>query len=199
VLARVRTHIELKRSQEELRLSYKKLQTAYEELALAARTDSLTKLFNRRHIIEKMEAEKKKIQNGGKAFSLILSDIDDFKKFNDNYGHDCGDFVLVLAADVMRSNVRKQDVISRWGGEEFLLLLPETEMSAAKSVAERILKGFSDNFYEYNHYRLKISMTFGISTYSPSDSIDSCIKMADESLYEGKKSGKNCIVLSAPV
>ncbi|OQX19134.1 MAG: hypothetical protein BWK80_37270 [Desulfobacteraceae bacterium IS3] len=196
VMVRVRTHIELKRSQEELRLSYKKLQAAYNELTLAARTDSLTKLFNRLHIIEKMEAERKKIQNSGKVFSLILSDIDDFKTFNDRYGHDCGDFVLLSVADVMRSKVREEDVVSRWGGEEFLLLLPETDIKGAKLVAEKILQEFSDNVYEYNHYRLKIRMTFGISTYSPAESIDICIKMADEALYQGKKSGKNCIVLS---
>ncbi|OQX25650.1 MAG: hypothetical protein BWK80_14495 [Desulfobacteraceae bacterium IS3] len=196
VLARVRTHLELKHSREELKLSYRKLQKAYHELELAARTDSLTKLSNRRDIIEKIEHEKRKNEESGKPFSLILSDIDNFKEFNDEYGHDCGDFILISVAELMRSEIRQQDSAARWGGEEFLILLPETDLKGGEIVAEAIRRDLSDRHYNYGSYDLRISMTFGISSYSPSQSIDSCIRMADEALYRGKKAGKNCIVLS---
>jgi diguanylate cyclase (GGDEF)-like protein len=196
VLARVRTHLELKHSREELKLSYQKLQKAYHELELAARTDSLTKLSNRRDIVEKIEHEKNKNEESGKPFSLILSDIDNFKEFNDEYGHDCGDFILISVAELMRSEIRQQDSAARWGGEEFLILLPETDLKGGEIVAEAIRCDLSDRHYQYGSYDLRISMTFGISSYSPSQSIDRCIRMADEALYRGKKAGKNCIVLS---
>jgi diguanylate cyclase (GGDEF)-like protein len=198
VFARVKNHLELKFSREELKLSYQKLQDAYRDLDLAARTDSLTRLSNRRDIIEKMEYEKQRFERNKKPFSLVLSDIDNFKAVNDRYGHDCGDFILVSAANLMRSTVRKQDTVARWGGEEFLLLLPETDLKGGKVVAENIQKELNNNSYAYNEYDLRITMTFGVSSFFPGETIDQCIRKADEALYDGKKSGKNCIVLSEP-
>jgi diguanylate cyclase (GGDEF)-like protein len=195
VFARIKTHLELKRSKEEVKTAYEKLRKAYEELEVAARTDSLTRLSNRRDIIEKMKYEKNRSARSGKPFSLILSDIDDFKKFNDQYGHDCGDFVLTAAAELIRSRVRKQDHVARWGGEEFLMLLPETGLDGGLVLAEAIRKALSEKIFEYNAEKLKITMTFGVSAYTTAMTIDQCIKYADESLYKGKKTGKDCIVL----
>ncbi len=122
LLARVKTRLELKRSREELILANQKLKQANEELLayqkqleLTARTDSLTKLSNRRDMTEKIENESTRFERSGRPFSLILCDIDDFKLFNDKYGHDCGDFVLVAVAETMRARVRKQDCVARWG------------------------------------------------------------------------------------
>ncbi|OQY56685.1 MAG: hypothetical protein B6245_18055 [Desulfobacteraceae bacterium 4572_88] len=196
VLARVETHLRLKRSQEDLKAAYQKLQRAYDELEVAARTDSLTGLSNRRDIIERMAYEKVKNERSGKPFSLILTDIDDFKRFNDEHGHDCGDFVLVSVANLMRSKVRKQDSVARWGREEFLLLLPETGLRGAKVVADAIHQTLAEQCYEYRHQTLKISMTFGISSFSELEDPEQCIRMADQAMYRGKKSGKNCIILS---
>lgn len=189
VIARVQTHLEL-------RNAYEKLEKAYKDLDIAARTDSMTKLSNRRDIIEKMKYEKRKSERSGKPFSLVLSDIDDFKLFNDNYGHDCGDFILVTVADIIRSEIRKQDTAARWGGEEFLILLPETDIRGGEIVAENIRQSLVSNIFKYNDYPHKIGMTFGVSTFiSNEQSIDDCIKMADEALYKGKNSGKDCVIL----
>ncbi len=191
VLARVNTHVQLKYSQEELKRAYHILKKTCEELDYASKTDSLTRLSNRLDIIEKIKS-----QRSGKPFSLILCDIDNFKNFNDRYGHDCGDFVLISVANLMRCSVREQDTVARWGGEEFLLLLPETDLNGSRVVAEKIKAELADKCYEYNNLKIQISMTFGISLFDTGDSIDKCVKKADKALYKGKKSGKNCIVLS---
>lgn len=196
VLARVKTHLELKRSKEKLQLAYQQLQAAYEELKLAARTDPLTKLSNRRDIIEKMEYEKTRFERSNIAFTLILSDIDDFKQFNDKFGHDCGDFVLTSVADVIRSRVRKQDTTARWGGEEFLILLPETDLEGGKILAEAIHDKLSHHQFHYKGQDLRISMTFGVSIHVKGETIDDTIKKADQALFRGKKDGKNRIVVS---
>lgn len=194
VVARVRTHMELQKSREFLKIAYRKLQKAYEEMDRAARTDILTKLSNRRDIIEKLKYEKTKFGRSQKPFALILADIDDFKYFNDEYGHDCGDFILESISAVIQSSVRKQDSAARWGGEEFLLLLPETSLNGGFTVAEKIRQRLTDQVFEYGKLQLSATMTFGISIFSASKTIDKCIKQADEAMYQGKKAGKNRVV-----
>ncbi|MDM8550918.1 diguanylate cyclase [Desulfobacterales bacterium HSG2] len=204
LLARVRTRLELSRSRESLKVAYRELKKTNEELLksqrkleLAAKTDTLTKLSNRRDIIEKIENERIRFERSGKPFSLVLCDIDNFKVFNDKHGHDCGDFVLVSVAEMMRGKVRKQDGVARWGGEEFLLLLPETDLEGGRILAESLREKISCNYYKYDNHNLRITMTFGVSSFSECVmNIEQCIKMADEALYEGKKRGKNCVVLS---
>jgi len=202
LMARIRTHLELKCSREDLEIAYRKLEKINEalldsqkKLELAAKTDYLTELSNRRDIIEKIENEKIRTERSGKPFSLILCDIDNFKDFNDQYGHDCGDFVLVTVAETMRSRIRKQDSVARWGGEEFLLLLPETDMNGGGILAEAIRKTISDTVCEYDEHRFGITMTFGVSLFSHPMNIDQCVKMADDALYRGKRLGKNRVVL----
>lgn len=197
VLARVKTHLELKRSQEELKSAYHKLQKAYEELEIAARTDSLTRLSNRRDMMEKIKYEKKKTDRSGDPFALILADIDNFKAFNDRYGHDCGDYVLVAAGEILRGRVRKQDTAARWGGEEFLLLLPETESEGARIVAASIQQALEEATMTYNQQAIRVTLTFGVSICRQGSDIDQCLKAADEALYQGKYGGKNRIVVSA--
>ncbi len=196
VLARVDTHIELKRAREDLEAAYAAVKDANRKLEIAARTDSLTRISNRRDIIEKIEYESVRSRRSGKPFSLILADIDNFKMVNDAYGHDCGDYVLVGVSDTIRSRLRKQDIVSRWGGEEFLLLLPETEAAGARKAAGVIRKALSDKPFEYEARRLTVTMTYGVSSYAAGNSIDDCIKKADEALYKGKSMGKDCIVVS---
>lgn len=196
VLARVKTHLELKRSREELKIAYEKLQKAYEELETAAKTDSLTRLSNRRDIIEKMKYEITKSDRNSQPFAIILSDIDDFKQINDEYGHDCGDYVLVRVSEIIRMKIRRQDTVARWGGEEFLFLLPETNLKGGLVVAEMIKETIAQNRFEYDGHVLKVTMTYGISEFIRNEDIDNCIKKADEALYRGKNSGKNCVVAS---
>ena len=203
LLARVKAHLELRRYQKALQRSNEQLAKTNAELLetqkkleLAAKTDPLTQLSNRRDMLEKLEYEKVRQKRSRRPFSLILGDIDDFKQINDNYGHDCGDSVLISMADIMRSMLREQDQLARWGGEEFLLMLPETDLYKAKLVAEKIRQAINAHAFRYNHLNFSISMTFGVSVFDTYEkSIDECIKEADLALYKGKGQGKNQVVM----
>ncbi len=204
LLARVRTHLslscyreELKRSNHELQQANEALLKVHKELELAARTDPLTLLSNRRDILDKIEYEKIRFERTHKPFVIILCDIDHFKQFNDTYGHACGDFVLVSIANTMRALVRKQDGVARWGGEEFLLLLPETVSEGGRIVAEKIKETIANRFYNYQEQQLSITMTFGVSVFDDyAMHTDACIKKADQALYQGKETGRNRVILS---
>ncbi|MBU0991790.1 MAG: diguanylate cyclase [Proteobacteria bacterium] len=173
------------------------LKQAYDKIKQFAHTDQLTSLSNRRDMLEKIENERKRIKRYGKQFSLILCDIDNFKSINDTYGHDCGDYILVEIARVMKSMIREQDTVARWGGEEFLFLLPLTPLSGAKAIAEKIRKNIFSTPFQYKNHSISISMTFGVSLFEKySTDINECLYQADNALYKGKAKGKNCIVLA---
>lgn len=180
---------EIERQKEELGVAYRKMESL-------ARTDPLTNLSNRRDFYEKLVYEKFRSERGNKAFSLVLGDIDNFKSYNDRFGHDCGDFILVETANIIKSVVRKQDVVGRWGGEEFILLLPEATLSGGERVAESIRQKIAEESFCFNKNRFSLTMTFGVSEFDGFSDIDPCIKMADEALYLGKIKGKNCVVLA---
>ncbi|MGE5340742.1 MAG: diguanylate cyclase [Candidatus Omnitrophota bacterium] len=195
LLARVKTHLELKRMREELVKKNKELLEIQEKLELAARTDPLTQLSNRRDMLEKIESERIRFERSGKTFALVMGDIDDFKGVNDKYGHGCGDFILIETAEIMRSLLRKQDIASRWGGEEFLLLLPETNAEGGRILAEKIRDAIANHGYKYNDLMFSITLTFGVADFGPDHNLGiyDCIKRADSMLYEGKNTGKNCV------
>lgn len=163
------------------------------ELALLARTDTLTKLLNRRSMLERIEGEITRSGRTGSPFTLILCDIDNFKMINDEYGHNGGDYVLETIAQLMQKSVRKIDQIARWGGEEFLLLLPDTDTEAGRMVAEKIRGTVNETPFVFQGRNIRVTMTFGISGYQDSCDIADCIIRADKAMYDGKKSGKNCI------
>ncbi len=172
------------------------LRKANERLEELASTDPLTGLFNRRQAIKSIKIELNRALRHKCCFSIIIADIDFFKTFNDTHGHDCGDSVLVQLAGFLKNNIRTIDTISRWGGEEFLVLLPETCRMEAREAAEKLRKQISDRKFIYKNEELSIFMTFGISSYRDLDSIDSIIKRADEALYQGKEQGRNCVIIS---
>ncbi len=176
----------------------KALNLANAKLEQIAKTDPLTGLSNRRDMIEKMEHEQKRFSRNGKSFVLLMSDIDDFKKINDDNGHDCGDFILESLAKQMKSTARKQDITGRWGGEEFLMLLPETDIDGGYALADKIRKDIEATPYVFSNIKIELTMTFGVSVYDRPMDIDQCIKIADEALYKGKKQGKNCVVMTIP-
>ena len=179
---------------DEINKQKKKLDSAYKKLDQLARKDPLTGLSNRRDFLEKVNDEKIRFERDKKEFAFVLSDIDNFKSFNDKYGHDCGDFVLKKVSEVFSNTVRKQDSVGRWGGEEFILLLPVSLSEGAVRIAEKIRKAISEQTYRFENLELSITMTFGVSIYDGSSDIDSCIKTADEALYIGKQKGKNCVI-----
>ncbi|MDY0132765.1 MAG: GGDEF domain-containing protein [Desulforegulaceae bacterium] len=155
--------------------------------------DLLTGLFNRRYVHEYFEKVKeKKIK---RFFSFILCDLDHFKKVNDTYGHDCGDYVLKETARIMKSKIRDGDLASRWGGEEFLLVLPDLEADSAFDVAERIRKELFDFEFSWGSEKFKISMSFGVAGNWLYDNHPyDIITIADEKLYEAKNTGRNKVV-----
>jgi len=167
----------------------------FEELS---RKDPLTSISNRRDILEKIFYESIRVERNQKTFSLAICDIDHFKSVNDKYGHECGDYILKKIADTIVSSLRKQDIVARWGGEEFILLLPETNLEGGGIVAEKVRKTISQYEFRYNNKIILISITFGVSEYSIDKSIDGCIKEADKALYRGKNNGRNRVEMFDP-
>jgi diguanylate cyclase (GGDEF)-like protein len=122
-----------------------------------------------------------------------MADIDDFKKVNDTYGHECGDEILIIVSEIVSNNVREQDYVCRWGGEEMLVLL-KTDKDTAVSVAERICKEVSENAVEYKGENVGVTLTLGVSQYQNGENIRTIIDRADKNLYYGKNHGKNQVV-----
>lgn len=153
--------------------------------------DPLTNLFNRRGFQEISNAEQIRANRKNKPFSFLLGDIDFFKKINDRYGHDVGDEVLVAVANEIQNTVRAMDTVGRWGGEEFIVLLPEINQEEAGHIAERIRKNIEGLRIKSNTESLNVTMSIGVSCCEQNRNIDACIKIADNALYKGKKGGRN--------
>ena len=185
---------ELKNANSKLEKANIKLEQAKEKLEKIARTDPLTHLSNRRDILEKMNYEKDRFERNAKPFTIVISDIDDFKSINDNYGHYCGDYVLKTISKLFTTSLRKQDICARWGGEEFLLFLPETNLKGGLTISEKIREEIANTKIKYKDVTLKISMTFGVCVYNQLVDINKCISKADKALYKGKHSGKNKVL-----
>lgn len=142
--------------------------------------------------INELENRYKRSQS---VFSVIIGDIDFFKTVNDRYGHDCGDFTLTNIARLISDCCREPDIVARWGGEEFLIIAPDTDNSGAQTLAERIRKEVEDKTLPYGDISVKITMTFGVSEYSNSLGIEGTIKNADMALLHGKAHGRNQVVV----
>ena len=165
------------------------------KLDLLTRTDPLTQLANRRDFLEKINMEIARCLRSRKMFSVVLGDIDDFKQFNDHFGHECGDQVLATIAQLIRETVRKQDILARWGGEEFILLLPETDPEGGRVLANKICQKIATFNFIYGAEKLQLTMTFGVAGYRNTQRIEDCISTADRAMYEGKLKGKNQVTL----
>lgn len=166
-------------------------------LDVEASIDPLTKLYNRRTMEAALAKALEEARKSGEMFSIVMSDIDFFKKINDTYGHDCGDVALVGVAEILKACVRDGDTVCRWGGEEFLLLV-KGNRNVAITVAERIRSRIENNVVEYEDAQIRFTMTLGISTYAPGYSLESLLVQADENLYYGKEHGRNQVVARKP-
>lgn len=166
-----------------------------DSLERVSQTDFLTNLANRRFILEKVEAEIKRFRRTNKAFSVIMADIDYFKKVNDTYGHDGGDLVLKEVALLLSQEARESDCVSRWGGEEFLLFLPETELAGAVQLAERIRQTVAQKEISYQDIVIKVTLSLGVAAYGKEqETVDEVIKKADLAVYRGKQAGRNRVM-----
>lgn len=173
------------------------LQRNVENIQVEAMKDSLTGVANRAMFDKSLNEQIKRARQEQKPLSLMMADIDNFKRFNDTWGHQTGDQVLRLVAQVMNSNVKGQDILARYGGEEFAIILPETGVDHAHKLADRIRETV-----ESRHLRKRrtnedlgvITMSIGISTLHDQDDMETLIERADECLYAAKKAGRNCVV-----
>jgi len=163
-------------------------------LEKAARIDPLTGLLNRRAFMSRIKSEETRYSRNKRSFCLMMADIDHFKRINDTYGHDAGDYILKELSRLMAEKLRLQDTIGRWGGEEFLIMLPETGIAGASFVAEKLRMVIQNHEFLHHEHQLSITVSFGISAYKDGMTIDSCIKRADDNLYLAKKQGRNRVV-----
>lgn len=174
-------------------------QTTYEELSdkldRASRTDDLTGLANRREIRELLDAEASIYARYGHAFS-VMADLDRFKELNDRHGHAVGDKYLIAVADCFKRNVRELDRVARWGGEEFVILLPQTRLPEAQVVAEKLRKAVAQIALDQGKPIDILTASFGVQSIEHAANIDDLIRQADDRLYEAKHRGRNQVVAS---
>ncbi len=178
----------------EIQHAYSNLCDKNNELDNLANTDPLTGLYNRRTMtthVQNMYEDYRKYSN---PFSLIVCDIDDFKIINDTYGHDFGDVVLIEISNILSTLTRGLDFVCRWGGEEFIIFLRNTDKDVAITIAERIRKQIEATEFKYNDKIIHITMTFGVSCVTETDDYEKLFHLTDSRMYEGKKSGKNKVV-----
>mgnify|MGYP000234371676 CR=1 FL=1 len=150
--------------------------------------DSLTGLFNRFKLEEAFEYEQKQSNRYETDLSIIMIDIDDFKSVNDTYGHNIGDVFLKEIAEILKTSFRDVDTVGRWGGEEFLILLPKTNLEDSKKIAEKVRKEIE--LYKFTEIGNKTA-SFGVATHSNNESLSSLLNRADKALYAAKENGRN--------
>ncbi|MBU1228526.1 MAG: diguanylate cyclase [Proteobacteria bacterium] len=186
---------------EELAFANDKLEQAVRELdgknqalEVMTRTDGLTGLANRRRLEESLLTEVLRARRYGKPFSIILLDLDKFKSINDIYGHQAGDNVLIAISGLLTRTARETDVVGRWGGEEFLLVCPETDLQVVSALAERLrMELLTADFIQVG----RVTASFGVAQFSQGDSMETLVRQADEALYRAKGGGRNRVEVGA--
>jgi len=163
------------------------------KLKYQATHDNLTKLFNRQKLNEEFDKEILREERYGHGLSLIMLDIDDFKKINDTYGHDKGDVVLIEISNIILKSIRKTDIAARWGGEEFMVLLPETNLNNSLTIAESIRSNIES--FIFSELTKNVTVSIGVASFqNDTYDKDSIIKYVDIALYNAKNDGKNRVV-----
>lgn len=186
---------ELEQSYRSLKAEMEERQKAQLQLEILATTDPLTRLYNRRKFEELLQHELERCQRYAGDFALILFDIDHFKLVNDQHGHDTGDAVLQCLAEILRSNIRKSDIVARWGGEEFVALVAETDGDTALVVADKLRRAVENGAFPR---KLPITVSLGVGLARRNDNIDLLFKRTDQALYAAKQGGRNRTRLELP-
>jgi diguanylate cyclase (GGDEF)-like protein len=183
--ARVMVHLENQRAKNELNMVIK-------EMTKMVNHDYLTKIYSRRYFTNKL---KMQIDKSTDNMVIALGDIDNFKKVNDTYGHSMGDQVLNSVASIMNGVCRANDIVARWGGEEFIIFFPNVTVDTAKLFIETIREKIAQKQMEYKENYFSVTITFGLVQISPDLTMEKNISFADAALYQGKESGKNCCIV----
>lgn len=171
-----------------LRDRLREAEVATERMKLLAETDELTGLCNRRRAVGILDDEMERSRRHGHPLSVIVFDIDDFKNVNDDFGHDVGDAVLASLSRLAKRTLRQTDELARWGGEEFLVISPETPQTAARNLADRLREAIEEKEFRFGG---GVSASFGVSELRKEDSGTTLVKRADTALYKAKTRGKN--------
>jgi diguanylate cyclase (GGDEF)-like protein len=182
------------RANAEIRAANRNLETAHRRVEELSRTDALTGVANRRALDERLANEVLRSERSKNPFTVILADIDHFKRINDSFGHNVGDEVLRELSKRLRATVRGLDMVGRWGGEEFLIVLPDTDAAGGREVAKKLRSVIGGQPVTLAERSLTVTMTFGVATHWKG-SIEDTIQRADEALYRGKYDGRDQVVI----
>ena len=169
----------------------KKINFMYTHTKQMSITDTLTRLFNRRHFENEFEREFKRSKRYNTDLSIAIIDIDFFKNINDTYGHSCGDYVLKEVAFLITQNFRQTDILFRYGGEEFVVILTETSHETACVPLERLRKRIENNKFLFNNQEIKVTISIGVTSKTDFEKAQDMFDLADKALYEAKNSGRN--------
>jgi diguanylate cyclase (GGDEF)-like protein len=189
---------ELSQANQQLKAEMEKREKIALLLEETARTDFLTKLVNRRAMHRYLQNEMARVERSGGHFSLVLVDIDYFKNINDQFGHGIGDNVLIALSRAFEKSVREQDIVARWGGEEFLILLPNTTQAEALEQAERLRQLLDSDVLQIDRYPHRVTASFGVCEFSSGEDLEALLKHADVALYQAKALGRNQVRGAVP-
>ncbi|OYY74072.1 MAG: hypothetical protein B7Y40_06555 [Gammaproteobacteria bacterium 28-57-27] len=165
-----------------------------EEIHLLATTDSLTCIANRREFSAILGREIDRAKRYGTPMSLAMYDLDYFKHVNDTFGHDVGDYVLQAVTGLVKENIRANDVVGRWGGEEFMVLMPQSDMQAARNASEKLRLAIAGHHFDKVG---NLTASFGVAAFEPQDDMNALLKRVDDALYRAKDQGRNRVEIAA--
>jgi len=175
----------------ELVVKNENLISAQNRLEMLATNDELTKVFNRRYAMTYLDKVFAELKRHHENFVVVLADIDHFKSINDRFGHPAGDEVLRRFSSVIKQQLREVDTVARFGGEEFLIMLPKTKELEAKAIIQRLCEMVAEQSFEFDQKTINVTASFGLAYYKVGDTVEKLIERADMALYHAKNSGRN--------
>ncbi|MCX6564181.1 MAG: GGDEF domain-containing protein [Candidatus Aminicenantes bacterium] len=198
IAARKKTEEALIQTQDQLRARIAEIESLQEILRDEAIRDALTGLYNRRYLNETMGRELARAGRSGSPVSLVMLDIDHFKKLNDTHGHEAGDLVLITLGNLLSAGTRKSDICCRFGGEEFVVILPDAAIGVAIRRAENWCQTFASQEIAFGEERLQATFSGGISSFpEDGETAEEVLRKADEALYRAKAEGRNRLIVSS--
>ena len=195
IITIIRDITDLKKTEAEKNAVIAKLEMAYSQIESMAYTDYLTGLLNRRMMLQQIEYEISRAKREKNTFALLMCDIDFFKEVNDNYGHECGDYVLKDIAHTIEETFRREDKICRWGGEEFLCMIVNVAEDGALACADKLRSAVESHAFSFKQNNLPITITIGVQLFDPAVNMQNQIEYADKKLYRGKQEGRNRVII----